>query len=131
MKKLAAYLLVTGAFLASCKKEVPYAQEGITAVSIEFNFPAQNEQITVGEETHVEGIIDADEMMGGWDVLVKKVGEGDTILQHGEYCEQTQYVFHHHWYPQMNAVGQLEVEVRALTKDGAILDRASRIVSCN
>jgi hypothetical protein len=79
MKKQISILFVAlGLF--SCKKEVPYAQEGITAVSIEFNFPAQNEQINVGEETHVEGIIDADEMMGGWDVLVTKVGEGDTIL---------------------------------------------------
>ena len=58
MKKAALYLLVMGTLLASCKKEVPYAQEGITAVSIEFNFPDENEQITVGEETHIEGIID-------------------------------------------------------------------------
>jgi hypothetical protein len=115
--------------LLSCKKEVPDAVAGTTNVSISFNSPNSNDIISVGEEFHIEGIIDADAMMGGWQILIIN-SENDTVVEYLEPYEQTQYIFHYHWFPTPTDTGANIVRVDALDKSLNSLESKSVSISC-
>lgn len=115
--------------LFACKKEVPYADASTTEISITFKSPTDNGILSVGEESHIEGIIDANAMMSGWSILMTRAN-GDTIGYYQDLYDQTQYLFHSHWIPTYTDTGTINITASALDKGFDVLKSASITVEC-
>lgn len=117
--------------ITGCKKKVPDATKENTVVTITFHSPVTGDIWQKGSETHIEAIIDADAMMGGWTTLIMNADKSDTIDVYTEYYEQTQYLAHYHWVPPSDTPDTLMIAVQALDKQGALLKEGLTSVICN
>lgn len=115
----------------SCKKDVPDATIENSYISIEFHSPIKGETWYKGSESHIEAIINADAMMGGWRSLILNKDRSDTIERYSDFYEQTQYLVHHHWIPDFNSPDTLMIVVQALDKLGTVLKEDSTMVLCS
>lgn len=121
-------IIVIGSLL-SCKKEAPYAEAGITEVTITFNSPESNATYQTGTEVNIEGLIDANAMMSGWKLqIVNDIGEITECSE--DLYEQTQYLFHYHWFPAVSDTGSFTITVSALDKDKDIIGSESIQINC-
>ncbi len=133
MHKVFPYIALFTGFVvfSGCKKKVPDATKDNTVVTITFHSPVTGDTWQKGTETHIEAIIDADAMMGGWTTLIMNADKSDTIDIHTEYYEQTQYLAHYHWVPPSDTPDTLSISVLALDKQGDVLKEGSTSVKCN
>lgn len=116
--------------LFSCKKEASYAtQNTASEIEITFNSPTGGTTATVGDELNIEGIISADELMGGWSLLVSNAS-GDSIKYYQDTYEQTQYLFHYHWFPTASETGDISITISALDKNQIVLSSESVSILC-
>ena len=115
MKIRTKFLLISSSIviLGSCKKETPIAVPGTTEIEITFQSPTTTSVATIGNELNVEGIIDANAIMGGWNVCITSCND-DTIAFYEDHYEQTQYIFHYHWFPTPQDTGNVTIQVEAL-----------------
>ncbi len=123
------FFLLTGVLFA-CHKDIPDATIENSIVSITFHSPLQGDVWEKNVETHIEAIIDADAMMGGWSTLITTLDHSDTLDFYSELYEQTQYIVHHHWIPPAETPDTILVRVFALDKQGLKLKEASVSVKC-
>lgn len=131
MKQLVYGIAIGLGFVAfaSCKKNTPVAVPGTTEVEITFKSPTTSTTATVGNELNVEGIIDANAWMGGWKVCIEK-SNGDTLAFYEDHYEQTQYIFHYHWFPTPEDTGTVTVRVDALDVNFASLNYDTMTFVC-
>lgn len=114
--KLQSLLMITPLCvlaIVSCKKDPPVAVPGTTEVEITFQSPESSTTVSISEEIHIEGIIDANALMGGWKIFASSEN-GDTIAFYEDHFEQTQYIFHYHWFPTPQETGTVTIQVEAL-----------------
>jgi len=122
-------LAILGAFF-SCKKEAPYAtQDTANEIEITFNSPLGGSVATIGNELNIEGLIDGEELMGGWSVHITNASE-DSLICYQDLYEQTQYLFHYHWFPTIADTGDITVTISALDKNHNVLISKSVLIIC-
>lgn len=119
--KLYILLIVIAGGLLSCKKEVPYAEVGSTEVEIIYTSPLDGETVDGTQEFSVEARIDANAMMSGYRVTITNSNTGEILDEVEDLYEQTQYLVHHHWYPNINEITNVSVIIEALDQQMAIL----------
>lgn len=115
--------------LSSCKEEVPYAVKDVSEIEIQFQSPEAQSTWSAGNEIHVEGIIDADAMMGGWSISIAS-DTGEEISYYRDVFDQTQYLFHYHWYSAQQDTGNIVITVNALNQNQEVLKSKSVSIYC-
>ncbi len=108
--------------MIGCKKDIPDAVVGETEISFSWQSPTSNSIIHISEEVHVDGIISANAMMGGWRASIVRSSTGEIMSVYEDLYEQTQYMFHHHWYTSPSDTGEMYIIVEALDKNINVLD---------
>lgn len=115
---------------ASCKKDEPYAEVGITEVDIVFASPVADETINGSQEVSIEARIDANAMMSGYRITISNSKTGEIMERLDDLYEQTQYIVHHHWYPSPSETISITIDLEALDKNMQTLDAGSIQITC-
>lgn len=117
--------------LSSCKDNTPYAEIGSTDVEIVITNPTNGQDLlNTGEETHLDGRIDANAKLGGWKVELIDRNTGAIIDTYADLYEQTQYIVHHHWMFDFPDTMELTINVQALTVSNDVIAEKSLDVTC-
>lgn len=118
-------LLVSLSILTSCKEDIPVATKETSEISISITSPSINEMVSGPTEMHLDGIIDANALLGGWKSILIDSNSGEIIDEYEDYYSQTQYIVHHHWIINPNDTLNLEVIVQALSVEQEVLEEKS------
>lgn len=118
-------LLISVRLFTSCKEDIPVATKETSEISITITSPSVNETVSGPTEVHLDGIIDANALLGGWKSILIDSSSGEVIDEYEDFYSQTQYIVHHHWIINPNDTLELEVIVQALSVEQEILDEKS------
>lgn len=118
-------LLISVRLFTSCNEDIPVATKETSEISITITSPSVNETVSGPTEVHLDGIIDANALLGGWKSILIDSSSGEVIDEYEDYYSQTQYIVHHHWIINPNDTLELEVIVQALSVEDEVLDEKS------
>ena len=132
MKKLLTYLFLTSALCAlvySCKKEGEIELDiNQDLISIDFLTPLNNESIHIGAESHINGLIDANNFLGGWTIQGTEMNTKEILFEFTESSIQNSYFFDFHWTPNLQA--QVCIKINVLDLDQKVVKSDSITVIC-
>lgn len=117
--------------LPSCKKEPPLAEVGQTEVEIVFINPKANQTFLCSSQVSLEARIDANAMMSGYRITISNAETGDVIDTLDDMYEQTQFIVHHHWYPDVSQSTTVQIKLEALEQNLHILGADSITIVCS
>ncbi|MFT6503713.1 MAG: hypothetical protein ACJASQ_003851 [Crocinitomicaceae bacterium] len=120
--KYLIFIALASIVLTSCKKEVEtYAVAGVSKVDIIIQNPVQGELISGTETLSIEGRVEANELMSGWSIKITNADNDNIIGEYEELYEQTLYIIHHHWEPNVPSGTNLKIEVQVFDQNKDIL----------
>lgn len=77
--------------ITSCKEDIPAATKESGTVNISITSPVSNEVVSGPTEVHLDGIIDADAMLGGWKSILIDTETEEVVDEFDQLYSQTQY----------------------------------------
>jgi hypothetical protein len=132
MKKLLTYLFLTSALCAlvySCKREAEIELDiDPDLISIDFFTPLNNQDIHVETENHINGLIDANNFLGGWTIQGTEMNTKEILFEFTESSIQNSYFFDFHWTPNLQA--QVCIKLNVLDLDQKVVKSDSITVNC-
>lgn len=121
MKQARILIAIVGLLLFGCKDDTPYAEIGSTNVDIVIMNPTQTTIHGNGEPTHLDGRIDANAKLGGWQAILTNKKTGAIIDTYADLYEHTQYIVHHHWLFTFPDTTEMTITVQALTASSEVI----------
>lgn len=127
------YCLLLLWVFSGCSKAdtINSTQDESTVITIDFINPLENEIIELGEECHVDAIINSNKIIGGWKLLIKNDSTETIITEKSEFIPLTQYIVHHHWLINQASLGTLTLRLTVFDLDDNIIGDESREVKCS
>lgn len=117
--------------LLSCKKEETLAVAGLTEVEIILTNPTQDQTISGSAQLSIDGRIEANALMSGWSITITNADNGETLDEFVDRYEQTLFMIHHHWTPNVPSGRSVEIQIKALGQNDEILAEESILVNCD
>jgi hypothetical protein len=100
--------------IISCEKETATFA---TSASINFVYPAVNDTISLGEEIHAEGTIQATEMLNGYSLKMVDQTTNEVLYSAATSVKKSAYVFHEHWVNNLTDTTHVRVTVEVNLND--------------
>lgn len=92
-----SFVIVSTLVLACKPKATTFATPGTSEITLSITNPIEDGVFSSGETIHLDGIADADAILGGWRSTLINASTGEVIDTFEQRYEQTQYILHHHW----------------------------------
>lgn len=107
---------------SGCKKKPStFAAPGTSEITLSISNPIENGVFSTGETIHLDGIADADAILGGWRSTLTNSSTGEIIDTFEQRYEQTQYILHHHWVIESQDTLQLSSLVEVFSVNDELL----------
>ena len=122
-------IVFTASLLTACSKDDSPIIVETNDITLKITAPYKDEKFERGLAVSVDGILQSEEYISGYEVLFIHQGTGDTLDYYYEEGNFNYYTVHHHWVNKLTAPTTVTVVVNAVDQ-GEILATASLPIFC-